>query len=65
VIALTSFTFDCIQGVFCDGTRRYGVAGNEKEECILIFYVNIAVSYNKSWRTGTFWDLLERNSKNV
>jgi len=27
-----------------------------------ILYVSIAVSYNKSWRTGTFF---ERNRKNV
>src|SRR6218665_694432 len=47
---------------FCDGTRRYLVPGNENEECIF-YSVSILISYNKSWRAGTFRDLFERNSK--
>ena len=30
-------------GFFCDGTRRYGVPGNENDESIVCTYVSIVL----------------------
>ena len=48
----------------CDCTRRYGVPGNENEECIFCMLV-LQYHNKKLWRTGTFRDRFKRNSKNA